>query len=193
MTHSILMCDCVMHQDYKTLNFGMFFGETRDLCFSRFGKERGSQFFDLLVSQMTQRLLKAAADKQAKGKLNTQNLALFIDALVASGERSKEESSERHAVAVSLQLILDQTSVPEKVLEANECIGQSDHWLAKAFALENGRKVLKQASEHADSRGSVNKILLSLEEVKKDLDGSVRSIHDGGLVPRSFGSQKLGN
>ena len=176
-------------QDLKTANFNNFFADTRDAC-NRLG-DKASDFFELLTSQLLQRLLKSASGTKG-AKLNTSYLQKFITELVEFGVRSNDEESERHELAQNIQVLLDPSSIPSKITEATKLIEACDHWLAKAFALDTGRKVLKAASEHADQRSEVEQVLTKVEDALSTMNRfKVEVATRGQHCTSSWGKQSL--
>ena len=63
-------------QDLKTAKFTGFFSDTRKACDLHLG-DGANKFFDLLASQIVQRLLKSAVTGKV-GQVNTQFITSFI-------------------------------------------------------------------------------------------------------------------
>ena len=182
-------------QDLKTVSFGAFFTDTRDACLSCIHDDEGLAFFDLLASQVTQRLLKSAGGNGGKdqkgGKLNTQYIKMFIDEMIAFGTRAGMEDGEQHMVAGSIKVLLEEGSVPEAIVEANQKVSTSDHWLAKAFALDNGKRMLKTATENANKRSTVNTILVSVAESFRAVTASNEELVMGKKCDVQHGEKSL--
>ena len=176
-------------QDLKTTNFGNFFADTYDAC-NRLG-DKASDFFELLTSQLIQRLLKSASGSKGGSKLNTSYLQKFIAEMVEFGVRSNDEESECHELALNIQVLLDPSSVPSKITEASKLIEACDQWLAKAFALDTGRKVLKAASENADRRSEMEQVLTKVEEALSTMNRFKTEATMGQRCTSSWGKQSL--
>ena len=72
--------------------------------------------------------------------------------------------------ATNVGHILDFSSTPQEVKAACEDLGKSDHWLAKAFCLDKGKKLMALAVENADKRSSQSSILESIKNQVSTLE-----------------------
>ena len=176
-------------QDLKTANFETFFKETPTAC-EQLGGE-GEEFCELLQSQLLQRLLKATTTGGKSSALNTSYLQKFIDAMVDFGESSGNADAEPYQLAAAIKTMLDPSSAPSKINEAKDLVLGSNHWLSKAFQLDNGKKVMKAASENADRRSELDSILTSIEEADVAVRSSIEEVETGLQCPENFGRQTL--
>ena len=120
--------------------------------------------------------------------MNTQFITSFI------GELSKAtpETDEQYSIVESVRVVLDTTSPPEKVTEACESIGASTDWLAAAFNLDNGQKVLKSACDHAERRVTQTSVLVSVDTAANELMEISNTVKEDGKCDAEFGKRQLG-
>lgn len=166
----------MLAQALKTAQFDSFFTVTWKTCEHHFFGEDASVFFDLLASQIMQRLVKSAVGAKG-GKLNTQYVASFINEMVRCEANGDDQALD---IARAVQAVLDPASAPERITEASLVIESSQHWLAKTFALENGKKVLRAAAGNAERRSEVNEIIMFLDKSLGDLKAVVEVVSESG-------------
>ena len=179
-------------EDLKVANFESFFTDTCAAVSQRLENEEESvQFVELLQSQLLQRLLKSAAASRG-GKLNIEFLAKFVFAMVdhlAATEDGRD--SDQYELAEALKVILDPASAPSKVKDAHTLFTGADHWLPKAFALDNGKKVLRAATDHAENRTEADAVLVKLDLADVGLRTHLEDVETGKPPGSAFGSASL--
>lgn len=146
-------------QDLKTGQWDHFFDELQPLC-NKHLPSSGTEFFVMLMSQVVQRMLKASpATKGMKDPQEMQFLTSFFDQLLQHEATVDQDTVEmvRHC-----KTVMDLTSVRSEVDGSLEALSSSDHWLAKAFHLDKGKKVLHLAKENAEKRATQSDVLDAL-------------------------------
>ena len=118
----------------------------------------------MLASQLAQRLLKGQLKTPIKDPAkDLPFLKKFLDVMaealadnedILGGEKSG--TSDVLSIARSL---LDSKAAPSEVNSGSDTLLKSDHWLAQAFKLEKGKKVIQWARENAFSREGQDQIL----------------------------------
>ena len=163
-----------MHlQDLKTGAWDHFFGQTRELRSNHLGGNAGREFFALLASQLLQRMLKSGSSaKLVKDPKEMEFLCGFVKAMRALLQDCSTALGDDDSLTVSANVghILDFTSTPQDVMSANNDLGKSEHWLAKAFCLDKGKKLMALAVENADKRSSQSNILESIKNQVASLE-----------------------
>ena len=112
----------------------------------------------------------------------------MVDFLHSAGQAD----SEQFELATVIKLMLDPSSVPSKITDGYQVIAGANHWLAKSFALDSGKKVLKAATVHAERRSEVEGILAKIDENAVTLRASIESVEAGNTPPANFPKQTLG-
>ena len=145
-------------------------------------------FFELLQSQLLQRMLKSAA-AQKGGQVKTEYLKKFIDIMVSFGEQVSipEEHEETYELAQAVQVMLEPSSPPSKITESHALISGSQHWIAQAFGMENGKKVLKLSTENAERRLQSDGILGKVDAKTTSLREAISEC-ETGKYEKSFGT-----
>lgn len=139
------------------------------MCLKHLGDTDGKTYFILLLSQLVQRMLKSSAS-QAKNLKDPKELTFiagFFDKMqeVYKQEHGADEATDevhRHVMAV--QTVMDLQSSPSQVEHACEVLKTSEHWLAKAFNLDKGKKILELASQNAEKRSALGNILDTISD-----------------------------
>lgn len=163
-----------MHlQDLKTGAWDHFFGQTRELCSNHLGGNAGREFFALLTSQLLQRMLKSGSSaKLVKDPKEMDFLCGFVKAMRALLQDCPTALGDDDSLLVSTNVghILDFGSTPQDIMNANNDLAKSEHWLAKAFCLDKGKKLMALAVENADKRSSQSNILESIKNQVQSLE-----------------------
>lgn len=154
--------------------------------------ETGQEFFELLSSQLLQRLLKSAATSKG-AKVNTDYVQKFLSCMTQSYMARGLEESTDYELASAVLLMLDPSSAPSKVMDGNTLIVGADHWISKAFALDNGKKVLKACVDNASNRAEMDGILVKIDEFQEALrQFSINGFKDTQEDTSAFGKMTLG-
>ena len=66
--------------------------------------------------------------------------------------------------------VLDPSSTPKAINASSEVLTKSEHWLAQAFCLDKGKKIIQMASENADRRSAQSSTLESIQKFISDLE-----------------------
>ncbi|CAE7517741.1 unnamed protein product [Symbiodinium sp. CCMP2592] len=148
----------------KTKAWKEFFVDTWTLCLQHLPSESG--FFNLVTSQLLQRLIKAIST--AKG-VTQESLAVvrsFVEAMAEQQNIEKtlprDMSLDDHSRMVnSVKIVLDFNSSPSTVQAAIEEIKQNveQHWAAGPFELGHGKKIIETALANSKTKESVAGVL----------------------------------
>lgn len=133
-------------------------GHTHDECLALLTD--GKAYFTILVSQVTQRLVKAI--KQVDFDKMTF-LVNFIDEMGKDTNMAKLDGDYTSEAYHCIKTILDPNAVPSRVNTACEAFGKGhelrNHWLITAFSLEKGKEVVDLALQRA-KKGKSNQVSL---------------------------------
>ena len=112
--------------------------------------------------------------------------------MVSFGEQVSipDDQELTYELAGAIQVLLDPSSAPSKITESHALISGTHHWLAHAFGMENGRKVLKSGAENAERRLQSDDILGKVDAKGTSLRDAISEC-ETGKYPKSFGTLSL--
>lgn len=156
-------------------------GHTHDECLALLTD--GKAYFTILVSQVTQRLVKAI--KQVDFDKMTF-LVNFIDEMGKDTNMAKLDGDYTSEAYHCIKTILDPNAVPSRVNTACEAFGKGhelrNHWLITAFSLEKGKEVVDLALQRAKKREEQSGVLEKIAEADANLEEMGILNHNHGLV-----------
>ena len=162
----------------KLAQWDAFFTETYDLCVKHVPGEY-AELFQLLASQLLQRLLKAIPMNKPITCETTAYLKAFVMATVNYSEktRARHWSPQDHLDFLkSIRDVVDFSSSPTVVKNAVARVktddGDDKHWAASAFLLPQGKKLFEAAVANATHKESVSGVLDALKDAEDHLHNS---------------------
>ena len=185
----------------------MFFDDTYAKCQAHLGAA-GHNYFALLASQLSQRLVKSIRGGLKPGTEHTKILAKFVSVMfsrlqtiTADGSGAENTDGAEYRAVRAAKVILDLKSPPSAVMEAKDVFDSKspnhvDHWLVNAMILDRGKKVLDAAVANAKSRemqaGVLDIISEGIEKLEKADLLSEAVFEKGDDVARSLFTAEYG-
>lgn len=177
----------VAFEDLKTARWEAFFTDTFQKCQVCLSSPHGTNYLTLLCSQIGQKLIKGVS------KFNQDGLSYltgFIDELAKHARIFdpvlSDGQQERNAFVIScVQTMLDFSAPPSKVVECCQIFAshkEQDHWLAKCFDLDKGKKIIEASLENARNRQASSNVLDSLLSATSKLEK--HDLHDVDIASR---------
>ncbi|CAE7781666.1 unnamed protein product [Symbiodinium sp. CCMP2592] len=159
----------------KLVQWDAFFTETYDLCVKHVPEEY-AELFQLLASQLLQRLLKAIPMNKPITAETTAYLKAFVLKALDHPEKTQSIHWTREDHVDFLKSIRDvvdfsrsPTVVKNAIARLKADDGDNKHWAASSFQLPQGKKLFEAAVANANHKESVSGVLDALSDAEERL------------------------